>query len=318
MKKRYLYLDYLKGLMILLMVLFHIKYFTNDYPLLYKAVYTFHMSIFLVISGFLVNIDKSLKEFARSSLRIVVPYIFFELLYIILLTFLGNIMHANNTIENLSYSVIFEKLVVHPIGTYWYLHTLFICMVIYYLVFKLVKIEGISALLMTGVVLYLITFYVGIGWASIVFFLIGVYIARFSGDFINSIPPSLLAVIPLCILFSSSDNYNSGSLAGISISVLMISCLLFIYDHLNSKIKSFLSYVGKNSLAIVVFSPIFTILTKFFIPFFDFDSSKICFALFATVFTVVGCLLSSVICDKLHISKFIFRKEIFYNKYAPI
>ena len=56
-------LDYLKGIFIVLMVLFHLALIEETYPVLREAVYTFHMSAFLIISGYLANVDKEPRPF---------------------------------------------------------------------------------------------------------------------------------------------------------------------------------------------------------------------------------------------------------------
>ena len=51
-------LDFVKGVLITLMVLFHLSYFVERHVALTEWVYTFHMSGFLVISGLLFNVEK--------------------------------------------------------------------------------------------------------------------------------------------------------------------------------------------------------------------------------------------------------------------
>lgn len=58
---RSLELDFLKGVFIVLMVAFHLFYFAVHYPLLCSWVYTFHMPGFLLISGYLMRVNKELK-----------------------------------------------------------------------------------------------------------------------------------------------------------------------------------------------------------------------------------------------------------------
>ena len=62
MKERVVELDYLKCILILLMVLFHLAYFSEKYPLLKQFVYAFHMPVFLILSGYLTNINKGTKK----------------------------------------------------------------------------------------------------------------------------------------------------------------------------------------------------------------------------------------------------------------
>ena len=63
---------------ILLMVIFHLTYIGDKYPYAKQVVYTFHMPIFLLISGYLTNIGKSIKEFLKKYLWIFIPYAVME------------------------------------------------------------------------------------------------------------------------------------------------------------------------------------------------------------------------------------------------
>ncbi len=313
MKERILQLDYLKGIFILLMVLFHLALIENTYPVLRAAVYTFHMSAFLIISGYLANIEKDWRAFGHGLLRLVIPYIVFEAFYVLMLYFLGKVMHTTNAIDHLTVWNFIDRIAEQPSGPYWYLHTLIICIFVYYLVFKILKLSNISGLILMGLILYGLSLVIyGLNWANVVYFLIGVYILRCGKSFMEMIPPSFFAILPLCVLFSSTDNYHNGSLAGIAITLLVISFLLFAYSYCPEKLRKLLLYLGKNSLAIVVFSPIFTVATKMATPFFSFDPSAICFAVFALGFVVICCLASAWLCDRLHISKYLFCKEKFY------
>lgn len=51
-------LDFVKGVLITLMVLFHLSYFVERHVALTEWVYTFHMSGFLVISGFCLMLKR--------------------------------------------------------------------------------------------------------------------------------------------------------------------------------------------------------------------------------------------------------------------
>lgn len=313
MKERVLQLDYLKGVFILLMVTFHLTLVTQTYPMLCKAVYTFHMSAFLIISGYLCNIEKDGKSFAHGMLKLIIPYVIFETIYILMIFFLGKAMHANNSIDNLTILNFAEKIAKHPSGTYWYIHTLIICTIVYFLIYRFFKMTNMTALIMLGGALYGLTIIIsGLNWANVIYFLIGVYIYRSGKSFMEMIAPSALAILPLCVLFASSDNYSRGSLAGIIITVLVVSLLLFIYNYSSEFVKNFFCYLGNNSLAIVLFSPIFTILTKMAVPYFSFDPTAVCFTLFALSFVVICCLFCAWFCDKMHLSKIVFYRDTFY------
>ena len=63
MESRVKEIDYLKCIFITLMIIFHLVYIGDKYPYAKQIVYTFHMSAFLIISGYLANNRKD----ARSS-----------------------------------------------------------------------------------------------------------------------------------------------------------------------------------------------------------------------------------------------------------
>ncbi len=150
------------------------------------------------------------------------------------------------------------------------------------------------------------------------YFLIGVFIAMSARSFTTLITPSVFAVIPLVLLIRFSNDYSRGTLAGVAITILSMSLLLFMFDHCMLKVKKFFVYLGRNSLAIVVFSPIFTIVCSRFIPWFKFDPTALVFALVSLVITVTGCMLCAWISDKLRLSRFLFCKENFYVGYITI
>lgn len=316
MRERIHQLDYLKGIFILLMVTFHLAPIYENYPVLLAAVYTFHMAGFLIISGYLANIEKDVPHFCQGIMRFVIPYVVFETIHILLVYLLGNTMHSNTSIESLTLVGVLDKILENPSNPYWYLHTLIISIVIYYVVYKVFRLKSMTAFILTGLILYGLTLFITrFHWVNVICFLIGVYISRSGRNFLEALPSSPLAVIPLCILFSFRENYHTGTFAGITITILVISFLLFTYDYVGSGIRRLLHYLGSNSLAILVFSPIFTVITKIAVPYFSFDPTAICFAVVALTFVVAGCLCCAWLSDKLHLSKYLFAKDQFYIKY---
>lgn len=316
MRERIHQLDYLKGIFILLMVTFHLAPVYENYPVLLAAVYTFHMAAFLIISGYLANIEKDFPNFCRGMLRFVVPYVVFETVHLLLVHFLGSSMHSNTSVSNLTLYGILVKILDNPSNPYWYLHTLIISTVVYYVVYSVFRLKSMTAFILTGLILYGLTLFITrFHWENAICFLIGVYIARSGRNFLEAIPSSPLALIPLCILFSSRENYHTGTFAGIAITILVISFLLYLYDYVGCCARRLLHYLGSNSLAILVFSPIFTVITKMAVPYFSFDPTAICFAMVALTFVVAGCLFCAWLSDKLHLSQYLFVKDKFYVDY---
>lgn len=318
MKQRIHELDYLKGIFILLMVTFHLALVEETYPVLREAVYTFHMSAFLIISGYLANVEKPSLEFGKGLLRLVVPYVIFESLYILMQYFVGGSLGAHNAISTLSAGDFALRVATLPTGPYWYIHTLIICTAVYWLVYQVIDsrlgLSGISCLALAGLILYGLSLVIeGLDWSNIIYFLIGVFIMRLGKTFMGVITPSWLALFPLVILFWFPENYDRGSLAGIAITVLVVSLLLALFPYCARVIRDTLGYIGRNSLAIVIFSPIFTLVTKKVAPLFSFDPTALCFTVLALVFIVLACLACAWLSDKIRISRFIFLKDNFYS-----
>lgn len=71
-------MDYLKGILFLLMIAFHLAYFSDGYPMAKQFVCTFHMPEFLVISGCLMNLNKPTRLVWKSLKWLVVPYLLME------------------------------------------------------------------------------------------------------------------------------------------------------------------------------------------------------------------------------------------------
>ena len=74
-KSRIIELDFLRSIAIILMVMFHLVYFADRHLLLKQFVYTFHMPIFLLISGYLCNTQKTTKDYLKSLAFLLLPYI---------------------------------------------------------------------------------------------------------------------------------------------------------------------------------------------------------------------------------------------------
>jgi fucose 4-O-acetylase-like acetyltransferase len=130
-RKRIEYLDTAKGLLILLVVFGHALLFsggavTEPYSYIMKAVYSFHMTAFFLISGFLFNREKwcgsSLASFAgKRALRLMIPYFFFEIT--------GAAVHRifswgePDSVREVILNILSQKVYT---GADWYLPTLFL------------------------------------------------------------------------------------------------------------------------------------------------------------------------------------------------
>lgn len=298
-------LDYLKCLFVLLMVAFHLAYFADGYPLLKQWVYTFHMPGFLLISGYLMRVDKTLHQFSRTLLWLAVPYLILESSYITLSAF----MPVRDGIEQLTLSTFADKFFLHPLGPYWYLHTLILCGIGYFIVWKGRNYSTISRLILLGFYFAGLSFVQLVAWDVSLYFFLGVVIRQSKLSFLQVFRPSWLAFIALLWLGCYPETFHKGSLGGLITVYLVISAALAVFPYLLPSIKRAALFLGRNSLALFLFSPIFTMVCKIFIPYLAFDSSRLLFLALSLPLCVLGALSVCRVLDALHLSPWVLGRE---------
>lgn len=307
-------LDFLKSIFIILMIIFHLVYIGDSYPYAKQVVYTFHMSAFLIISGYLNNINKETKAVGRSLLWIFIPYVIMEAGYVVM----SAVLPVREKVTELSAGLLLHKAIIAPMGPYWYLHTLILCNASYFLIYKVTdKWKGIIRFIILGIFLYILSEVRLLTFANAIYFLAGVAIRQSGLPIIRVFQPSFLSVVPLVILCSFPENLNRGTLAGVAITYLVISLLLATYTYLPEKVKTLLRYIGSNTLVILLFSPVFTILSKAYLPLFAFDATGICFTIVSVIFVISGCFGVTYVLDRLHISPYFLGKKRMLPPYPP-
>jgi fucose 4-O-acetylase-like acetyltransferase len=307
-------LDFLKSIFIILMIIFHLVYIGDSYPYAKQVVYTFHMSAFLIISGYLNNINKETKAFGRSLLWIFIPYVFMEAGYVVM----SAVLPVREKVTELPAGLLLHKAIIAPMGPYWYLHTLILCNASYFLIYKVTdKWKGIIRFIILGIFLYILSEVRLLTFANAIYFLAGVAIRQSGLPIIRVFQPSFLSVVPLVILCCFPENLNRGTLAGVAITYLVISLLLATYTYLPEKVKTLLRYIGSNTLVILLFSPVFTILSKAYLPLFAFDATGICFTIVSVIFVISGCFGVTYVLDRLHISPYFLGKKRMLPPYPP-
>lgn len=125
-------LDFIRAILIMLMILVHIVSFGSAYPQLKAGILSFMMPTFLIITGYLVNVEKTPKQMGRYLLCLILPYVIMVTGFSVLSYF----MPVRDGITELSFGSIAEKVFITSIGPYWFLQTMIICGALYYVSFK--------------------------------------------------------------------------------------------------------------------------------------------------------------------------------------
>lgn len=306
MENRVKEIDYLKCIFITLMIIFHLVYIGDKYPYAKQVVYTFHMSAFLIISGYLANNRKDARSFLRKFLWIFIPYACMEAGY----TVMSHFLPVREKVDAITPVLLLDKIFLHPMGPYWYLHTLILCSLVYYITFRQTRLSVVSRLLVAGVCLFALSYWGGVmNFSNALYFLIGMAASQSGLRFTQLFRGTPLAIVPLVLLCCFPDNLDRGTLAGVAITWLSVSLLLAAYSYLPVQFRRLFFFIGRNTLVILLFSPIFTILSKAFLPIFAFDPTGMLFLVTATVFTLAGSLGVAWTMDKMHASRFFFGKR---------
>lgn len=197
-------IDFIRFLLIILVILVHIVHFGDLHPNVKSMILAFMMPTFLVITGFLVNIDKPLKEFGVYLLKITLPYVIMVCCYMVVSLYLP----VRDGVQNLDLSTFYNVLFITSIGPYWFFKVMILCGVCYYLVFNVKKkqepVRGNEVFVryvMFGSFLLLLSRYTPFLSAdSAVYYFIGVGLRLFVKDFKKVCVGTFWAGIPLLIM----------------------------------------------------------------------------------------------------------------------
>jgi len=298
-------IDFLKSLFIILMVVFHLTLIGKTYPFAKQVVYMFHMPAFLIISGYFIRPDKKTRQFLRNILWLFVPYAVMETAYTVAAFYLPVTDHINN----LTPAIVMHYLFIAPLGPYWYLHTLLLCSVTSFFVLRLDRIDLLSRFLVLATIWWGLSQMGLVSLSNAFYFLAGVVIRQTGVGFLSVFRPSAFAIVPFVIICVYADQLSRGTFSGTAATYLVMCFALFVYQFLQGlRIAKVMLFVGRNTLVILLFSPLFTAASKLMQPLFAFDNTGLLFTFVAVTLTLVGCFSIAWLMDTLHISRFFFGK----------
>ena len=281
--------DYIKGIAILLVCIGHAATPSflprpHTYEYVVQAIYSFHMPLFFLISGFLsykiidINLKNNYIEFIKKKLyRICIPFLtisFITNLIVITLKILINDPLSTNAILDMI-KIIFLYPENGIMGALWFLYTLFIINIISPILVKFpLKIVIILAFLLNIFVPNNI-YFLSISRVCffLVYFLIGIYFRKFYYNSINLKNINIfnkiliLCVCIISIIFYSYIVTNEINISKYFINILSFLCglfgmvimIAFIKKIESLKISSLLSFLGKHSMDIYILSWFFQV-----------------------------------------------------------
>lgn len=266
MENRINFIDYSKGIGILLVILGHIYDGDN---ILANWIYSFHIPLFFIISGFLLNFEKetSLKKlFFKRFKTLIIPYIIFCTINIV-----GNFILNNMSIFLLKVDIL-NISTLYGVYALWFLPALFISEFIFLFIKNKIIIRRNKVLLYMLILsnLLILTLINKINVNYIVVKLITVLIRSiialffinigyYSYKFINTIDLKIYQIIILSIVSVSFALINGYvNLSGLIFnnyflyifnSIIGAANIIFITKKIRSNRP--LSFFGKNTLIIM-------------------------------------------------------------------
>ena len=316
MKQRNTDIDWIRAILIILMILIHIVSFGNAYPQLKAGILSFMMPTFLIITGYLVNIEKSPREMGRYLMCLALPYVIMVTGFSVLSYF----MPVRDGITELSLSQICEKIFVTSIGPYWFIQTMIICGILYYVSFKgetwgalrqgKTTMSTTTSLFIFATLLLLLSKTPALSPSAATYYFIGAVLRQCHIGFDRIFRPSPVALLLWINLLGLEEWYDWGTLAIVFSCWCCISSLMWIHSLINRlqdnacvrKTEDTLLYIGRNTLPIYLFHPIFTMAAKFYHPLFSWDRSEIIFALVTIFIAIAGSIGIAKMMEKTHLA----------------
>ena len=316
MKQRNTDIDWIRAILIILMILIHIMSFGNAYPQLKAGILSFMMPTFLIITGYLVNIGKSPKEMGRYLMCLALPYFIMVTGFSVLSYF----MPVRDGITELSLSQICEKIFVTSIGPYWFIQTMIICGILYYVSFKRATwgklrqgettMSTTTRLFIFATLLLFLSKTPALSPSAATYYFIGAVLRQCHIGFDRIFRPSPVALLLWINLLDLEEWYDWGTLAIVFSCWCCISSLMWIHSLIKRlqdnasvrKTEDTLLYIGRNTLPIYLFHPIFTMAAKFYHPLFSWDRSEIIFALVTIFIAIAGSIGIAKMMEKTHLA----------------
>lgn len=310
MRQRVDEIDFLRCVLILLMITFHIVFIGDTYGVAKQFVYTFHMPAFLIVSGYLCNTAKTGRQFMRAMLWIFIPYVVMEAGYVAM----ASVLPIREHIDSLTPMVMIEKLFLHPLGPYWYLHTWVICSLVYFVAMHLPRMPRWMGMSVAVVVSVTLGFCGLMSIPNALYFMAGAAVRQCGLPFLRAFRPALWAIVPVVIIALFPSQLDRSAPGGIAIVYFMTCFLLSLYRFLGSRLRQPLLLVGRNTLLLLLFSPIFTAISRLYQPHLvGLDHTGMLFCIVTVTLATLGSIAIGRLSDILHLSPLLFGKREVVN-----
>ena len=286
MKKRLNYIDIAKCIAIICIVLSHTVGYSTHLQPFRNFLYSFHVALFFMISGFLFNTNKKTFEFIKNKfIRIMIPYfiwgILFLIPYMLFSSGIKNTLNINaiSDIKELLFNTFYgngNDFHLKQNSALWFLPALFTMEVIYYFIIKLVNKHPKLDLIALPIILLVniitstkLTFIFPWGLNTTlnisIYFYLGYLINKYK--ILEKIKPIFIPVLLILgfigFIFNTQKitymNYGYGIIYLAMLSGICFSVAILLISKLINK-NRILEYIGQNTMGILIFHKIVLLL----------------------------------------------------------
>ena len=305
MKKRNEQIDVARGIAILLVILGHSFYFVEA-PL-NKIILTFHMPLFFFLSGLVAKTEGGYRFVSGKIKTILLPQI---LLGLISYAYYGlfTVVMKGGSLAEINF--------LYQFWRYWFLQTLFIVVIIFYFISKMVHITSVKCQIILGGICILLgvlfeyeiewpdesPFYINVVPMAFFFYLLGFACKKFLTSQLKQIcscrEKIMLLIGALCTLMvcalcnSSVTMYNNhyGKFPVFMLGALSGIILVWIIADFGQS-NLFLRWCGRNSIIIYVWQFMLTQFFKNIVEMIFSVANFECSNIIMTLFVFIVCVL---------------------------
>ncbi len=292
MTKRLDFIDVARAIAIFLIVLGHTLVHSAHCGLVYKYIYSFHVPLFFILSGFVFkrkDIESYFTFFKNKFLRIMIPYFIWATLFLIPYFILGNAIgdalniDSSYNLKDMLSNILYGNAngaALKQNSALWFLPSLFCAEIVSYFIVKLAD-KGYKQDFFLLLLLFLMSFIChrflsfilpwGINtiYVSIPFFFIGYLLKKYNVFEREERKSHIFYLLLLFVIgsYASFNNYQTvtfiefmyGNLLFTFISGIFLSIVLIAFSK-KIRNKKWLQYIGKNTMGILIFHKIILVL----------------------------------------------------------
>lgn len=334
-KNRIEWIDFARGIGILLMVIGH----AGNIPNVKLWIYSFHMPLFFILTGYICSLSKRERFRGKNGLTTIlvrnakaylIPYcLLFSVNLVLQLTLdfakgiRGGII--DNLVRYCLRGFLYSYDTDYPnCSPLWFLTCLFIAYILFWVLMQCGKYKPVVALMMIGILLLVLQiekqlntdellWHIDVALIASVFMLIGFYLPIFQRWLDNKRTVIRICVLSALFIVGSVIGIFNGRInmvkneyqnivfffiSAISISVVIVEVCRLVIDKQFPLIKNSVSFWGKNTLIFMGFNYFVNTIVRVIFGHFHLEET-IFYSIFDIIIVMISCSIIALLWNRL-------------------